>query len=150
MADIDRVIDITITRQTTVPAVATFNDFMIAAEFLAADPTNPFAADERVRLYGDLAEILADFGSLSDVYWAAAAALSQNPSVNQLYVGRKLTGVDGTETWTVALAAMNVYNSAWYGLIPNTRTLADQQEAADWRRCRHTGADLVRTDARIQ
>lgn len=135
MSSLDRIIDITITRQTTVPSLPGFDIILIAAEFLEADATPTFT--ERVRAYtGGATTILTDlatqFTAGSNVYKCASALLSQNPSISDLYVGRKLTGVDGSETWDAALAAMNTENSNWYGLIPITRTLAEQQTIATW------------------
>lgn len=135
MGDLDRIVQVTITRQTTVPSVAGFDIILVADEFLEADVTPAFT--ERVREYTGganaiITEIGTQFGTSNQVYWAASKILAQNPSVNDLYIGRKLTGVDGTETWTAALAAMQIDNPNWYGLIPITRTLAEQQLVADW------------------
>lgn len=131
MALIDTIVQVTITRQTTVAKVASFNGLLIAEEFLKASITPSF--DERVRPYTSLTDIAtAGFATSSAVYLAAQALFSQNPNAGTIYVGRKLTGIDGTETWTEAMDAIKEDNDAWYGFFIGSRTLADLQEVADW------------------
>lgn len=132
MSNIDRIVDVTITRQTAVPSIPSFSDPIIVAEFLTTDVDPVYGADERVRAFNSLSGIGEAFGTGTDVYRAAAAMLSQNPAVGTVYIGRKLTGIDGDESWTEALVAVAAENNAWYGLIAATRTLADQQMVADW------------------
>ena len=130
---LDDIVQVTITRQTTTPTVQSFNNVLIAAEFLASSITPAFGATERVREYSSLTELSdAGFVTTEPVYLAAQAIFSQNPKIGSVKVGRKLTGGDGTETWTDALAAINVDDSDWYGLVVGTRTLADQQLVATW------------------
>lgn len=131
MADIDRIVSVSITRQTTAPSVASFNGMLIADAFLKSVTTPSF--DERVREYGSLAEVVADgFATTSFVYRAASKAFAQSPAPKKIYVGRKLTGGDGTESWATAVAALAAASSAWYYLIASTRTLVDQEAIADW------------------
>lgn len=130
--DINRIVEVTITRQTTVPGIPSFSNVLLAGEFLASAVTPVFGVSERVREYGGLTEIATAFGTTSDVYYAAKQLFSQNPALNKLKVGRKLTGGDGTETWTAALTAIATEDNDWYGLLTLTLTLADQQLAAAW------------------
>jgi hypothetical protein len=133
MGDINRIVTVTISRVTTTPTMTSFSGVLIASEFLKASTTPVFGASERVRQYGSLAEIVtAGFATDSFVYRAAAAIFAQSPAVDRVYVGRKLTGADGTEDWDDALAAMILENDDWYGLVVETRTQADQQDVADW------------------
>lgn len=121
------VVNITITRATATPTQVSFNDLIIVAEFLAA------VQSDRVAIYNSLTELTdAGFGTTDVVYLAAAAVWSQNPAPKQIYVGRKLTGVDGSETWTECLTALKAFNNDWYGMIVGTRTLADQELVAAW------------------
>ncbi len=134
MADlINEIIQVTITRQTAVAQVASFNGILIAEEFLAASITPAFATDERVRSYTSLADIVsAGYTTSSAVYLAGKALFQQNPNPGKIYVGRKLTGGDGSETWTQALTAMLEDSNEWYGFGIGSTTLADLEEAADW------------------
>ena len=128
---IDEYIEVNITRQTAVATVASFDNAMIAAEFLKADITPSF--DERVRPYSNLAEMLtAGFLITDPVYLAAKAFFSQNPNPGIIYVGRKLTGLDGTETWEEALTAMKEDNNEWYVFSIDSKILADLESGADW------------------
>jgi hypothetical protein len=153
MGDIDRIVQVTISRQTVVPSMASFNDVLIAAEFLASSVIPPMSASERIREYGSIAEVAAaGFSTSSFVYRAASKIFSQNPRISRVFVGRKKTGVDGTETWDVALAAMAIENPNWYGLVVETRTEADQQVVATWvetqtRLCILASADADIVDA---
>ena len=90
MGEIDRVVDITITRQTTVPTIASFDNPMVASEFLTTDVTPTFTG--RTKVYSDLASIGTEFGTTSKVYAIAASIFAQNPSPDLVYVGRKKTG----------------------------------------------------------
>lgn len=135
MGELDRIIEVNITRQASIPSVPGFDILIIPAEFLEADVTPAFT--ERVRTYSGgasaiITEIGTQFGTSSNVYLSASKVLAQSPSLNTLYVGRKKTGVDGTETWTVALTDMLLENPNWYGVLPITRTLSEQQEISAW------------------
>lgn len=131
MPDISEVVQITITRQTKAAEVPSFNGILIAQEFLSASITPAFTG--RVREYGSLSEISdAGFVSTDAVYLAAQALFLQNPNPGKIYVGRKLTGGDGSETWTEALNAMLEENKDWYAFGIGSRVLADLQAAAAW------------------
>jgi len=133
MSDLDRIIDVTITRQTSTPSMASFSDMLIAAEFLKGSTTPVFGDTERVREYGSMSEITAaGFATNSFVYKAAQAAFSQNPRPKKVMIGRKKTGIDGTEDWDAALAAMLLENPNWYFLTTSTRAMADQQIIIPW------------------
>ena len=131
MADIDRIVDVTITRATVTPSVASFGTIMIAAEFLAASATPTYGTD-RVREYATLAEVATAFGTSHVVYYMAAKIFSQAVTVDSIKIGRKLTAGDGTETWTQALTAIAAEDNAWYGLAVGTRVEAEQQLVAAW------------------
>jgi hypothetical protein len=128
MADIDRYIDVTITRQTTTPTVASFDGVLIAADFADTDVTPNFT--ERVRSYSDLATIGTQFGTSHPVYGMAASIFGQSVTVDKVYVGRVTTAAP--ETWTAGLDAIKAENNLWYGLVTPERTLADLQTITDW------------------
>lgn len=128
---IDNIIDISITRATAGASIVSFNDILIIGEFLKAK-TDP-AFNERVRLYTDLSEMIDDGWDDEDPeYLMFAAITAQNPNIGQVYVGRKLTGGDGSETWGEALTAMKAERNDWYGIVACTKTLADLEAIADW------------------
>lgn len=144
------IVNVTITRNTTVPSVQSFSDILIAGEFLASSIAPTFGSDERVREYSSLAELSsAGFSTTGSVYLGAQAVFGQNPKVSKVYVGRKLTGGDGSETWTQALDAIAVDNNDWYGLIVGTRTLAEQQLVATWVEANEKLCGLSSNDSNI-
>lgn len=131
MGDLDRIITITITRATATPTIQSFSDVLIVDEFLVADITPAF--NDRTRAYSSVAAMTtAGFGAASAAVLAATAVFSQSPSITQVKIGRKLTGIDGSETWTQALDNIILEDADWYGLVVGTRTKADQQLAATW------------------
>jgi hypothetical protein len=133
MADLDRIVEVNISRETVTPSLESFSGILIAAEFLKSLPTLPFGDTERVRSYGSAAEVLAaGFTSDTFVYRAAQRVFAQNPAVSVVYVGRKKTGGDGSETWDVALNAMLLASAGWYGVCVSTRLMAEQAIVADW------------------
>jgi len=131
MALIDQVVDITITRTTRAASVASFNGILLAQEILIADITPAFS--ERVRKYTSLAEMAtAGFTTADPVYLMAQAIFRQNPNPGEVYIGRKLKGIDGTETWAEAMPLIASDSSAWYGFCIGDKTLADLQAVAAW------------------
>lgn len=130
MSQIAQIVQVTITQTTTYPSIASFNLPLIGAPFTIASVTPNFTT--RTALYTGLTALSAQFGTTSPVYLKAAAMFAQNPSIQQFMVGRKLSGGDGTETWTQALTAMNAENPAWYGLVVAESVNANQQLVAAW------------------
>ncbi len=148
MGQIDRIVDVEISRQNASVSLATFDTMLIVAEFLKST-TSP-AFDERTREYGSLAEMVADgFSTSSFAYKAAEAAFAQNPGPNTVKIGRKLTGADGTETWTAALTAIALEDNEWYGLIVEASSTADQQLVATWVESNKKLCVLASSDADI-
>lgn len=141
MSDLDRIVQITITRQTTVPSLQSFNDLLIAFE----ETTNPMAS--KVTEYGTLAEVELDFADTTEVYKCANIIFSQNPRVNRIFVGWKET----TETWAAELTLMKQTNSFWYGLIPvlgayDATVITPQTDISTWteannKLCIHQSSD---------
>lgn len=132
MADIDRIVNVTIERKTAIPSVASFDSPLLAAEFLTTDITPNMNVNERVRAFGSLEDVKDAFGLSSVMYDRVASLMRQSPSVNTFYIGRKKTGGEGSETWSEALDAMLAENDSWYGVLVYTRTKSEQQDAADW------------------
>lgn len=144
---IDKIIDVSIQRQTSIPSEVSFSDYLISAEFLKADVTP--VMDERVREFGSIDEVLDAFGSNHIIYKMAVATLIQNPNISRIFVGRKQTGADGIEDWTTALAAIKAENNEWYGLSCGTRILLEQQEIADWVEANKKLCGMSSADANI-
>jgi hypothetical protein len=148
MSDLDRIVQVTITRQTASPSVESFNDVLVVGEFLAAKTTPAFST--RTREYGSLAEMAAEGWVAGDAHYDAAEAIfSQSPSISKIVVGRKLTGADGSETWTEALTAIALVSNTWYGIIALTRTLAHQQLIAAWVETNKKLAVLASADSNV-
>jgi hypothetical protein len=130
MSQVAQIVQVTITQATTFPSIASFNLPIIGAPFTIASVTPNFTT--RTALYTGLTALEAQFGTSSPVYLKAAAMFSQNPSIQQFMVGRKLSGGDGSENWTQALTAMAAENPAFYGVIVCESVNANQQLIAAW------------------
>jgi hypothetical protein len=122
---LDTVVKVTITRQTSVPSMASFSDHLIADTKVAA-----ITQGDRVQKYGALSELVnAGFPVTSHAYRAAQKQLSQSPHIGNFYVGLRESV---SEAWDVALQAMKDENDDWYALSAATRLMEEQQAVAEW------------------
>lgn len=82
---VDRVIEITLTRQTVLSGDVSFD---IPAIIGTGTPNASFGATNRAKLYtvGELSAVADDWGSASDQYAAAESIAQQSPSVNSFYI----------------------------------------------------------------
>jgi len=129
MAELDEIVKVNITRQTSVPSMASFSERFIIDTFDPQGITPVFDEEHRVHVFGSLGEITeAGFSTLSWVYRNAAKQWSQSPHIGRIYVGIKFTD----ESWTDALTACNNENNEWYAAEAHAVTMAEQQEYALW------------------
>jgi hypothetical protein len=147
MSQIAQIVQVTITQATTFPSIASFNLPIIAAPFTISSVTPNFTT--RTALYTGLTALATQFGTNSPVYTKAAAMFSQNPSIQQFMVGRKLSGGDGSDNWTQALTAMAAENPAFYGVIVADSVYANQQLVAAWVEANNRLCILASADAAI-
>jgi hypothetical protein len=94
MADqLDKIVQVTIERQTRVPSMKSFSELLVAAEFSPVGITPVFDPDHRVRVFGSLDEIAAaGFPTDGFVYRASAKQYSQSNHIGNMYVGWKIPG----------------------------------------------------------
>lgn len=91
MAEIDEIVEINITRQTSVASMASFSEHLIADQFNPIGIKPRFDKAHRVRIFGSIQEISeAGFSTDSWVYKAAQRQFSQSPHIKQIYVGLKI------------------------------------------------------------
>jgi hypothetical protein len=105
MADqLDKIVQVTIERNTRVPGMKSFSEHLVAAEFSPVGITPVFDPDHRVRVFGSLAEIgAAGFPTDGFVYRAAEKQYSQSNHIGNMYVGWKIPG--GVNITTGVLSA---------------------------------------------
>lgn len=129
MDQIDKIVNVVITRQTSTPTMASFAEHLVVDAFDAEGITDRFDASHRVHSYGSLSELAdAGFSTTGYVYRAAQAQYSQSPHIKTIYVGWK----DKEESWTEALNAIYAENHDWYAVSVSTRRMAEQQLVATW------------------
>lgn len=120
MSDLDRIINIQIDRQTTAIPQKGFG----IALFLADDASKPGGQTTRVREYAQ--DTYQTDHTSGPVKAALDAYFSQELVPEKVLVGY----IEGTETITEALTAIDNERSDWYALAIESRVLADQEEAA--------------------
>lgn len=103
MSELDQIIKVTITRNTTQPSQVGFGTPLL----FSSDPLyNPKAGSEwgseRVRAYSSLSGVEADFETTTLVYADARTAFSQNPSPELVKIGKRdnVSALDATFTPT--------------------------------------------------
>jgi hypothetical protein len=125
MADfLEKVVKVTITRQTSVPSMASFSDHLIMDT-----RTEGVTQAGRVQKYSGASELIdAGFTNASFAYRAAQKQLSQSPHIGDFYVGLRTS----EEVWDTALQAVQDENDEWYAVIAGTRVMTEQQAIAEW------------------
>lgn len=90
MAEIDEIVEVNISRQTSVASMASFSEHLIVDQFNPVGISPKFNKEHRVRIFGSASEVAeAGFSTDSWVYKAAARQFSQSPHIKQIYVGWK-------------------------------------------------------------
>jgi len=113
---IERVVNISISRNTATVTRAAFGTPAIIAMF-ATSKTSP--AFDRSREYANLTEFSDEgWGATDPVYKAAQLIFAQNPSVSKVMVGRKAST---DANWDAALNAIALASPDWYcfSIIPH-------------------------------
>jgi len=128
MADLlNRVVDVVINRQTTVPSMKSFSEHLFVDTF---DPTGTQFATKRVIVIGDPEELIkAGLTTSSVAYKAAMKQFAQSPHIGKMYVGVKLPS---DLSWGDALSAIKKANNGFYAVSTSARTMVEQQEIALW------------------
>lgn len=118
MSDIDKIVEVYISRETTQIETASFDIPLVAVT--AADDE---AVTERVLTFTNAADVGEEFGTTSSAYIMAQKLFGQELKPTEIKVGIKLS----TETWTQALTAIDAIDDSWYILVAETHVAADQQ-----------------------
>lgn len=146
MSELDQIIKVTITRNTTTPTQVGFGTPLL---FTADPKLNPVAGkewgSERVRAYSSLEGVAEDFDPLTNTYAMARTEFSQNPAPSIVKVGRRenlspqaatFTPVDTTENATVGFTlnglVIAVTNGAAETVASIVTALAAETPPAGW------------------
>lgn len=120
MAELDQIIQISITRETTAVSTTAFNIPLALAEFDDADFTT------RTRTYSSANEVATDLGANSVAYVMAQRLFGQDVKPATIIIGRK----EADESWTEALEAVEDENNDWYEVSISSHEDADILEVA--------------------
>lgn len=116
MAEIDRIVQVTITRESSAINTASFNSVLILTE------DQKF--DERTRTYTDFDALASDFDSTDSAYIIGQRVFGQTGArPASVVVGRKEP--EDAETWVEALDAVIDENNLWYALVAATHVQED-------------------------
>src|SRR6187399_2054331 len=109
MANIDRIVKVSISLQTAAITSQTFSDLLLFGPFVP-----PAGSTAKVYVITDPDELVETYGVLvsEPMYLAALAFFSQIPHPPRLYIGHDANAVDVTTD----LIALNDENSDWYGI----------------------------------
>lgn len=123
MATLNQIVDVQITRETKIPTQRGFGTPLILGD------SDRFAADERVRTYTSIEQVVADFTAGDAEIQMATDMFSQTVRPPQIKIGQREAG---DASWTAALNAIEGVDSDWYGLVTESRVEADILEIAVW------------------
>lgn len=129
MANLDTIVQVFISRETTQIDTASFDKPLFLVELPDTvdntDPGNPVnvPADvsNRVRTYTSLSDIGTEYGTNSAAYAMASKALGGTQRPTTIYIGVKNT----TETYAQGLAAVIAASNDWYILAADTKSQAN-------------------------
>jgi hypothetical protein len=146
-SELDGIVQVTITKETTTVAQANFGIYLVVDEVDGGSPK--FTG--RTKTYSSLSEMADDSWASGDyAYDAAAKFFSQNPNPGSIKVGQKYITTGADASWTAALVAIRTEDPDFYGFSISSTTLADQKLAADWAEtekviyfCRSSDSDIV-------
>jgi len=124
MSDLDDVVTIILTRESTAIATASFEIPLALAEF------EETVFPERTRVYNDLDDVGADFASTDTAYILAQRLFGQSTAgavPASIVIGRK----DPLETWVEGYEAVKIENDTFYGVVIDSKDAVDQEELSD-------------------
>ena len=121
MSLIDEIAKVTITMADLGISTASYDTMLIIGS--SNTLKQPFA---RVKTYGSLSSVVADFATTTAEYLAAQAAFSQTVQPVRIKIGQVATVDDVLEAYNVAYNAIKAIDNAWYGVVITSRLEADQ------------------------
>lgn len=115
MSQLDQIVDVVITAETTTVATTSFNIPLLMAEFTEW-------TDSRTRTYTDLDAVVADFATTTNVYKIASKLFGQAQVPAQIIVGR----IDAADAdYAASYAAIKAENNTFFGAVAESHVAAD-------------------------
>ncbi len=122
MANIDRIVKVSIALRTAGVRQQTFSDLLLLGQHNGPNRVDVITNAD------DLLDLSYGIGINDPLYKAALVGFSQIPGPSRLFVGRR----DAGQPVQTALAACAVANNDWYGFTEVSHTEADLIPAAAW------------------
>lgn len=116
MAELNSIIDVQITRQTSIPTQKGFGTPLLVGD------SDRFTAGERIRTYSDIDSVVADFTAGDFEITMAQNAFGQQVRPPEIKIGQVESG---DADYVAALTAIAAVDDDWYGLNVETVTEAD-------------------------
>jgi hypothetical protein len=126
MAQIDNIVQVNISRNTTQIEVAAFDIPLLMVEMTDDDT----AFTDRVRTYTSLDEVADDLGTAHAGYIMARSLLSGELKPAQFKIGKVNKEVGSEETYEEALIAVNDIDDTWYAVMAQSHEDADIMQIA--------------------
>ena len=121
MSLIDEIAKVTITMADLGISTASYDTMLIIGS--SNTLKQPFV---RVKTYGSLSSVVADFATDTPEYLAAQAAFSQTVQPVRIKIGQVATVENALEAYNVAYNAIKTIDNAWYGVVITSRLEVDQ------------------------
>ena len=135
MADINQIVDISITPSGIATNTSNFQTVLIVGTYDdTSNPTvagvNPYAAlsNSFTGTYNSIQEIIDDWGNDGAVFRMANVIFQQNPRIDTVKIGAKSTN----DSFSTFLQNATTVDNDWYGLIINERDLESQVDTIRW------------------
>lgn len=125
MSQIDRIVQVNITRETQQIDIAAFDIPLI----LVSVDTDVITM-QRVETFTSLEAVIDMFGVSHPATIMTTKLLSGDLKPAQFKIGRVDAGVGDTETYAEALAEVMDYDNTWYALLSDTRVESDVKAMA--------------------
>lgn len=127
MAQIDNIVQVQITRQTTQVDITSFDIPLLLVEM---DDTVVAFATDRVRTYTSIEGVADDLGSQHQGYKMATKLLGGQVKPNTFKIGKVNKQGGNEETYVEALLSVIDYDDTWYAVITQSHLDADIDSVA--------------------
>jgi Protein of unknown function (DUF3383) len=140
MSLIDEIVQVTIAKDTLGITYAGLNTLLILG-----DTNKKKSGVKRIKLYGDIAEVVSDFATHTPEYRCAKLAFSQDTKLPEVLIGQCFD----TESFADAYNAITLKNKDFYGVVITSKKAEDQLAIAELAEMEEKIFGLSSSDSKI-